>query len=230
MMKKKVLVAAAHPDDEVLGCGGTIARHTAEGDEVHILILAEGLTSRDKKRDPEKHTVGLRKLSDAAQRAGALLGVSSVSLYTFPDNRMDSLDLLNVVKVVENFIYTIKPDVVYTHHWGDLNIDHRLTHEAVITACRPIPGISFNSLLFFEIVSSTEWQIGLPKAFVPNWFVDITESLELKLKALEVYSPEMRAWPHARSISAVEHLARWRGASVGLEAAEAFMLGRHVKR
>lgn len=229
-MKSKVLIVVAHPDDEVLGCGGTIVKHTQQGDEVCTLILAEGLTSRDNKRMPEKHTDTLKCLADAAHKANKILGVTSLSLHQFPDNRMDSVDLLDIVKVVEDFILQIKPDIIYTHHYGDLNIDHRITNKAVVTACRPTPSFFVQTVLFFEVPSSTEWQTDTQKAFVPNWFVDISNTWGLKLKALESYSIEMRDWPHARSVKAVEHLARWRGASVGLEAAEAFMLGRQIKK
>ena len=143
---------------------------------------------------------------------------------------MDSIDLLDVVKEVEKKNEELKPDVVVTHHGGDLNIDHRIIHQAVITACRPQPGQTVKRILSFEVPSSTEWQSpssGNP--FVPNWFEDISDTLELKIKALEAYESEMRKWPHARSIKALEHLARWRGASVGAEAAEAFMLVREIR-
>jgi LmbE family N-acetylglucosaminyl deacetylase len=142
---------------------------------------------------------------------------------------MDSVDLLDVVKSVEEIIEKLQPEVVVTHHAGDLNIDHQITHQAVITACRPQPEQTVKRILSFEVPSATEWQSpdsGCP--FVPNWFEDITDALPMKMKALEAYQSEMRPWPHARSIKALEHLARWRGASVGVEAAEAFMLVRNI--
>jgi LmbE family N-acetylglucosaminyl deacetylase len=144
---------------------------------------------------------------------------------------MDSLDRLEVIQEVERIIQGSQPEIVYTHHRGDLNIDHQITHEAVITACRPIPGQPVTKLCFFEVPSSTEWQVpeGLP-AFVPNYFVEITDTLGLKLEALRAYRSEIRPWPHARSMEAVEHLARWRGASIGVCAAEAFVLGREVEK
>ena len=229
-MKQTVLVIAAHPDDEVLGCGGTIARHVAEGDEVHVVILAEGATSRDVTRNPEARTQELGELAQAAHKAKDILGVSSLHLHQFPDNRMDGVDLLDVIKCVEEHIGRVVPSVVYTHHAGDLNMDHQVTHKAVVTACRPQPGHAVNTVLFFEVPSSTEWQTpGSGAAFTPNWFVDISETLKQKKEALEAYADEMRSWPHARSTEAVEHLARWRGASVGTEAAEGFVLGRFMK-
>jgi LmbE family N-acetylglucosaminyl deacetylase len=143
---------------------------------------------------------------------------------------MDSCNLLDVIKVVEQEMEQYQPEIIYTHAPGDLNIDHCRVHEAVITATRPTPTNTVKTVLFFEVASSTEWQIpSSAPAFLPNWFVDISETLNLKLKALESYQSEMRLWPHARSILALEHLARWRGASIGVTAAEAFMLGRNIK-
>ncbi len=226
---KKILVIAAHPDDEILGCGATMAKHVKHGDEVHVLILAEGLTSRDVKRDRQKHESGFCELYEAAKRANDTLGVSSLTIHDFPDNRMDSLDLLDVTKVIEEYIAKIQPEIVYTHHSGDVNIDHRVIHQAVITACRPVPGHCVKTLLFFEVGSSTEWQPpNSAPYFTPNYFVNVTEEIALKLKALEAYAIEMREWPHPRSLRAQEYLARVRGASVGVKAAEAFMLGRSL--
>ena len=224
-----ILVVAAHPDDEVLGCGGAIAKHTQNGDQVHILILAEGATSRNPNRDRQLFASELSTLETAAHQASKILGVDSLFLYDFPDNRMDSCDLLDIIKVIEQAIDQYQPQIVYTHHAGDVNIDHQLIHRATVTACRPIPNQSVQTLLFFEIPSSTEWQTsGSALPFIPNWFVDISETLECKLKALEVYKSEMRPYPHPRSLEAVEYLARWRGANIGVQAAEGFMLGRNL--
>jgi len=224
-----ILVVAAHPDDEVLGCGASVAKWVDAGIDVHVLILAEGATSRDKVRSREKRIGELSALAKAAQTAGKILGVNSVQLLDFPDNRMDSVDRLEVIKVVEEHILRVKPETVVTHHSGDINIDHRIVHEAVVTACRPQPGHPVHRLLTFEVNSSTEWQPSVSKsAFQPNWFEDVSSTLARKLQALEAYSSEMRSWPHSRSMQAVEHLAHWRGASVGKEAAEAFILLREV--
>ena len=226
---KKVLVVAARPDDEVLGCGASIARHAKLGDEVHVVILAEGATSRDQKRELALRSSELSVLANAAHVAKKILGVSSLSLHDLPDNRLDTVDLLDIVKLVETHMSKVMPDIVYTHHACDVNIDHRRIHEAVVVACRPLPSQSVKTLLFFEIPSSTEWQPpSSAPAFAPNWFVDISATLHLKIKALEAYRTEMRPWPHARSVEAVTHLAHWRGASVGVEAAEVFVVGRHI--
>lgn len=223
------LVIAAHPDDEVLGCGATIARLATEGWQVHVFIVAEGATSRSPNRDILKHHGELNNLAKSAKRANSILGSASIKLHSLPDNRMDSVKLLDVVKLVESEIERFKPCLVMTHHAGDVNVDHRVLHDAVIAACRPQPHHSVKNLLFFEVPSSTEWR---PAAsgihFAPNYFYDVSAYLAQKLEALSAYEPEMRSFPHPRSIEAVEHLARWRGATVGCAAAEAFMLGRSI--
>lgn len=225
----KILVVAAHPDDEVLGCGGTIARHAEAGDQVNVLIVAEGATSRQQQRDRTQATLELSNLAKAAQRAGEILGAKGVELLDLPDNRLDSLDRLDLIKEIEMRVARHQPQVVYVHHAGDVNVDHRRLHEAVVTACRPTPGNTVQRLLSFEVASSTEWQApGSAPAFQPNWFVDISAQWARKRDALEAYNSEMRPWPHARSIEALEHLARWRGAQVGVEAAEAFCLLRQL--
>ncbi|MFA6121751.1 MAG: PIG-L deacetylase family protein [Sideroxydans sp.] len=226
---KVALVIAAHPDDEVLGCGATIARLADEGWSVHVVIVAEGATSRNVMRDPALHEQELSELARCAEVANGILGAASVKLLSLPDNRMDGMELLDVVKIVETEIERHRPGVVLTHHAGDVNVDHRVLHDAVITACRPQPGHSVRTLLFFEVPSSTEWR---PAAsgmqFSPDYFYDVTDSLDRKLAALNAYAPEMRAFPHPRSVKAVEHLAGWRGATIGCAAAEAFMLGRAI--
>jgi len=225
----KVLVVAAHPDDEVLGCGGAIARHADSGDQVQVLIVAEGSTSRQQERDRAQVRDELSALAKAAQTAGSILGAAGVELLDLPDNRLDSLDRLDLVKRIEQCVQCHQPDCVYVHHAGDVNVDHRRLHEAVVTACRPSPGHVVKRLLSFEVASSTEWQVpGSAPAFQPNWFVDISAQWERKREALEAYASEMRSWPHARSLEAVEHLARWRGAQVGVDAAEAFCLLRQL--
>lgn len=225
-MMKTMAVIAAHPDDEILGCGGTIAKYAAKGVDVHVLILSEGLTSRADVRDREGCEEALSELGKAARQANKLLGAKTVELLGFPDNRMDSVDLLDVVKAVERFIQQYQPTRVYTHNRTDVNIDHQIIYQAVVTATRPLPGQCVKELLSFEVMSSTEWQPNA--AFNPNWFEGIEKHLSLKLDALHCYASEMRDWPHSRSYQAVEHLAKFRGATIGCEAAEAFELGRSI--
>lgn len=229
--RQSVLVIVAHPDDEVLGCGGTIAKHTNSGDIVNVAILAQGIVSRYNSQDNNMEiNQKILNIENAAQNANVVLGVKSLKFQNFPDNRMDSLDRLEVIKIVEALVDKFKPEIVYTHHVSDVNVDHCVVNQSVIAACRPQPGHCVKRTLFFEVASSSEWQ---PAAsgfyFKPNWFVDITETLDLKLRALKFYECEMRKYPHSRSIEAVEYLARWRGASVGVRAAEAFVLARSLE-
>ena len=231
MNASSVLVVAAHPDDEVLGCGGTICRHASEGDEVTIVILGEGITSRDPARDPDSRHGALRSLHDQAREAGAVMGAKEVLFESLPDNRFDSLDLLDVVKRVERIKADLRPTIVYTHHPGDMNVDHRVTHQAVLTAFRPVPGSEIAALYTFEVNSSTEWQgPDWNKPFVPDHYVEITHHLEQKSRALGCYSGEMRTFPHPRSIEAVELQARLMGTQVGVAAAERFRTVRSIRR
>ena len=224
-IEQTILVIAAHPDDEVLGCGGTLANLADEGAEICLAFLADGVGARVTGTAPVIPELTQRR--QAAQAAARILGAASVHFDDLPDNRLDSIPLLDIVQRVEALIDRHRPATVFTHHAGDLNLDHRLVHQAVMTACRPQRGHPVRTLLCFEVPSSTEWQPpGSGAPFTPNWFVDIGATLARKLAALDAYAAELRDWPHPRSRQGVEHLARWRGATVGCEAAEAFMLAR----
>jgi N-acetylglucosamine malate deacetylase 1 len=226
-MSKNIIVIAAHPDDEVLGCGGTISKLVDNGATVYVAFMADGVLSRGTDNDLQQKELEVRRL--AAQKACDILGAKVIFFGDSPDNRMDTVALLDIVKPIETLLRKYKPDTIFTHHSGDLNIDHRLTHQAVVTACRPQPAHCVKTLLTFEVPSSTEWQLqGTTPVFTPNWFEDISDTLERKLAALHAYEIELRDWPHPRSQKAVEHLARWRGATIGVDAAEAFMLGRKL--
>lgn len=227
-MSDAVAVIAAHPDDEVLGCGGTVARLAQQGRAVHILLLADGETSR--LPDEAAAHAGLVSARNAAADAACrVLRCRSVQMLGLPDNRLDGLELLDVVKHIEAFVDRHRPSTVFTHHSGDVNVDHRVVHDAVITACRPQPGHPVRELLLFEVPSSTEWRPGgSAAAFHPNWFVDISLTLSDKIRALEAYASELRPFPHPRSVQAVEALAQWRGATMGAAAAEAFVLARKI--
>ena len=209
-MSDSVLVVAAHPDDEVLGCGGTILRHVEAGDQVEILIVAEGATSRQQQRDRLSAKNELNKLTFAAEKARSILGAAGVELLDLPDNRLDSINRLDLIKQIEEKIDRHQPTIIYVHHAGDLNIDHRRLHEAVVTACRPTPGNTTRRLLSFEVASSTEWQ---PPGSAPAFQrigLSIFRPMGAQATGFGGVFSEMRAWPHARSIDALEHLARWR--------------------
>tara|TARA_B100002051_G_scaffold15165_1_gene12338 strand:- start:14394 stop:15083 length:690 start_codon:yes stop_codon:yes gene_type:complete len=228
-MPRSVLVIAAHPDDEILGCGGAVARHISLGDDVNIVIVAQGALSRYPTTFTAAAKPELDKLALSAKNAASCLGVQNVELLDYPDNRLDSIDRLDVIQTLESKIQQYLPHTIYTHHIGDLNVDHRRIHEAVLTAARPLPGSSIKLILAFEVMSSTEWNSPSSTShFIPNYFIDISEFIELKTKALLCYDSEMRPWPHARSVQAVQHLAHLRGAQIGCNAAEAFQLIRQI--
>lgn len=224
------LVVAAHPDDEVLGAGGTIARRTRAGEDVAVLILGQGLASRESEPDPG---LGARiaALRDCASKACGILGVTEITFRDLPDNSFDSLPLLDVVREVEAVVGELEPDTVFTHHPSDLNVDHSLTARAVLTATRPAPGCPVRSLCWFEVASSTEWAFqALGPPFKPSYFVDVADTLELKTQALACYESEVRPFPHPRSAESIRARAVAWGSAVGCEAAEAFEVARTVER
>jgi LmbE family N-acetylglucosaminyl deacetylase len=191
---KRILIIAAHPDDEALGCAGTIARHVAEGGTAKCLFMTNGVDARGK--DGAESV----KRAESAHCAARLLGCERPELLDFPDNAMDSVPLISVVRAIERTIEDFAPDEVLTHHGCDLNVDHRITNQAVATACRPIAGQTVRQIRCFETLSSTEWSpTSLGPAFRPNVFVDISDYLEIKVAALDAYRQEMRAFPHPRS-------------------------------
>lgn len=222
-------MVAAHPDDEVLGCGATMARLAREGHVVHVAILGEGVTSRYRRRE-EAPPEALEALEQAGRRVATALGAKTTRFFRLPDNRFDTQPLLEIVHRVEAVVDELAPDVVYTHHPADLNIDHALTFRAVLTATRPRPGCAVRDLYAFEVPSSTEWTFGRgERAFQPNVFVDVSATMELKIEAMAMYEGEMRAWPHPRSAEALRVIARRWGAVVAADHVEAFELVRSLR-
>ncbi|GAA4470393.1 PIG-L deacetylase family protein [Novipirellula rosea] len=224
----KVLVVAAHADDEALGCGGALIRHADAGDDVAALFLTNGVSSRD---SVDANDISARQT--AMEKALSILGVRHHVRLDYPDNAIDTVSLLSVAKSLEAFCSKWgTPDTIYIHHPSDLNVDHQIAYRAVMTCFRPQPSSEGtpSSILTFEVPSSTGW-IGGSSAdgFLPNYFINIDLTLERKLDALRAYSAEMRPFPHARSLQAVEHLARYRGSTVGVAAAEAFVVERIIE-
>ncbi|MBF0300017.1 MAG: PIG-L family deacetylase [Oligoflexia bacterium] len=213
MIRKKIMVVVAHPDDEILGCGGAIAKNIKEGGEVFSVILGEGITSRNNERDVKSSAKEIKELREHSIRANNVLGVKKVYFADFPDNRFDSVPLLDLVKYIENIKNEIRPDVVFTHFENDLNIDHQITYRAVLTATRPLREETVTDIYTFETVSSTEWNY--PLRFSPNIYVDIDDYIELKTKAIAEYQTEMRNYPHPRSIEFLKENARYWGNRIG---------------
>ncbi|MBV7316390.1 PIG-L deacetylase family protein [Shewanella sp. NIFS-20-20] len=221
-MTHKVLVVAAHPDDEVLGCAGTLLRHRRDGDRVELLFMTNGVGSRDVEHSESQ----LRQ--QTALAAAHSLDCPPPTFLDFGDNQMDAMPLLTVVKAIEAKIASYQPDIIYTHFGDDLNIDHAVTYRAVLTACRPQPGHSVQAIYCFEVPSSTEWALQSQSAFRPQRYVDISDFSEAIARAQACYQQELRPWPHSRSVEAISALRQWRGACVGVRAAEAFMVEREI--
>lgn len=224
---KTVLVVAAHPDDEILGVGGTVARHVAEGNQVYALILGEGQTSRGTHREEVNRAV-VDELHQNTLESAKAIGFREIFFADFPDNRFDQVDLLDIIKSVEQKIDELQPQIIYTHYSGDLNIDHQYTARAVLTAARPIGEYCVEEIYAFETLSSSEWNFNYSAqpAFCPNVFVDITNYYDKKEQAMKCYVSELCEFPHPRSLTGMDTLSKMRGMAAGMKRAEAFMLIR----
>lgn len=224
-----ILVVAAHPDDEILGVGATIARRVAEGNKAFALILGEGQTSRWESREMASGEA-VSDLHKDSVKSAKIIGFTDIYFGNLPDNRFDSMDLLDVIKVVEKYVKEIQPDIIYTHHAHDLNIDHRVTCEAVLTATRPIGNCPVKEIYEFETVSSTEWNFGNKEGgFYPNVFIDISGFFQIKCEAMKKYKSELCEFSHPRSLEMLEFIAKRWGGIVGKDYAEAFELVRRVE-
>jgi len=227
MRKKTVLVIVAHPDDEILGCGGTIAKLTKAGYEAFTVILGEGITSRFDGADSEKKRELIKELKQQAAKANKIIGVKDVMIYNFPDNRLDTVPLLDIVKTIEKVKNKIKPDIIFTHYEKDLNIDHRVVYKAVITASRPLSSETVKEIYSFEVLSSTEWNY--PLSFSPDVFFEINDTLKCKIRSIKTYRSELRESRHPRSLKGVLLNAEYWGIKTGLKYAEAFKSVRIIK-
>jgi LmbE family N-acetylglucosaminyl deacetylase len=228
-VSETVLVVVAHADDEVLGAGGTIARHHENGDTVCLLVVADGVSARYSCASDPAAIPEMNQREAAAQAAADLLGIQEVTFLRFPDNRCDTVSTLDIVKAIEAVLRKLRPTTVYTHYLNDLNLDHRVVHQALVTACRPLPGQTVKKILGFEVLSSTEWELGTGTSmFRPSYFVDISEYLGRKLDAMAAYKAEINSFPHPRSMEVIRAKSIVRGAEVGLEAAEAFVVIREI--
>jgi LmbE family N-acetylglucosaminyl deacetylase len=220
-MSNAILIVAAHPDDEVLGCGATMAKLAVSGYEVFVAILGEGVTSRFAAREAADPKL-LLQLRETAEKVRDLLGAQKLFPFDFPDNRFDTVPLINIIKTIEDIIAAVKPQMVFTHHPSDLNIDHAITHRAVLTAARPLSHCPVKEIYAFEIPSSTEWSFGQFGSFQPDTFCNVENTMEMKIRALGLYETERREFPHPRSPEALEAVAQRWGSVAGLRYAEAF--------
>jgi LmbE family N-acetylglucosaminyl deacetylase len=231
LRNKRIMIVVAHPDDELLGLGATMNKLILEKNIItHVVILGEGITSRADKRNAEQWKNELSIHRQNIKEAQDLIGYHSVSIYDFPDNRFDTVAILDIIKVIEHEKSQFEPEVIFTHHGGDVNIDHQRTFEAVITACRPMKNEKVKHVVTFETPSGTEWRASSdPKHFVPNLFfsVDIN-NIEAKIKGMESYEFEKREFPHPRSPQALKIQAQRWGVAIGKEYAEAFEVIRSI--
>lgn len=219
----RILVVCAHSDDEALGCAGSISKWSKISDQIAIIFLTNGVSSR---LDEQKNSRIIRYKEQV--QSMATLGVKVFKNFDFPDNGLDQIQILDLAKTIENEISDFQPTVILTHSLSDLNVDHRRCCEAVLVATRPQPNNRTRLVASFEVLSSTEWFYNYENSFKPNFYVDITETLEIKLQACACYSSEMHDPPHARSIQNVRNLAALRGATVGKTYAEAFEIMRLI--
>lgn len=223
----------AHPDDELLGLGATMHKLCNEmGCAVRAVILGEGITSRSDVRDVEKWEQQLKIHKQNIENARLAIGYGSVGVYDFPDNRFDTVALLDIIKVIEKEKREFNPEIIFTHHGGDVNVDHQRSFEAVITACRPMESEEVTTIITFETPSGTEWRAATdPRHFIPNLFIEIGEqNLSAKIAGMECYEFEKRAFPHPRSPQALKIQARRWGVAVGVQYAEAFAVVRKIIR
>lgn len=231
LKNKNILIVVAHPDDELLGLGATMHRLIREFEiKTHVVILGEGVTSRSDQRDTSHWQKELQIHKSNIKTAQSAIGYHSVSVYDFPDNRFDTVPLLDIIKIIEKEKNNFKPEIIFTHHGGDVNIDHQRTFEAVITACRPMKNEKTKTIVTFETPSGTEWRASTdPKHFVPNCFIEVSEKdLQAKIKGMEAYEFEKRPYPHPRSPEALKIQAQRWGISNGIDFAEAFNIVRNI--
>jgi LmbE family N-acetylglucosaminyl deacetylase len=221
-MNKKILIIGAHPDDEVLGCGGIIKKHASEKDKVFVLILTNGSSIRYV--DEMEQT-----LQRNCQECSEILGAKEVFFENLPEQKLDAIPVINIVQKIEAIIKKVKPEIVYTHHQGDINQDHRTVFEATLIAARPNNSY-VKAIYSYEIPSSTEWGSNSEKnIFIPNIFIDISKEIDEKIKAFKKYYSEVENWPHPRSDQGIRTLAQYRSSQCNKFYAEAFKLIREIK-
>ena len=226
---KKIFVVAAHPDDEVLGCGGTILKHKKNGDKIFVLFVSEGVSARYKNKNDPKCLKEIKERQAMAIKASKIAKFEIVDFMNLKNLELGSYPHTYISNKIIECFKKYKPDVVYTHYEYDLNIDHYHTFFSTFVACRPNNDYNIKKLLSFEVPSSTDWAIkDKNKIFCPNYFVDIKPFMKSKKKLLSCYKNEIKKTPHSRSLKNIESLSNYRGGIVGLENAEAFVVNKIV--
>ena len=223
MKNKKILIVAAHPDDEILGCGGTILK-LKKNNLINVIFMTNGTDARGKnKKASQKRISGCYNLFKK-------LKLKKPIIFNFPDNKLDTVPLLKIVKKIKENISKFKPDIIFTHFDGCLNIDHQITFKATITACRPVKNNTVKQILSFEVPSSTEWSLLKDKKFQPNYYIDISSYIKEKISLMKYYKDEIKPYPHSRSLKSIRSLSEYRGTHVGVKNAEAFYLYRSLDK
>ena len=222
MKKEKILVVVAHPDVEVLGCGGTLLKHSKEKSEIHLLFVFEGCSPRYKNKQDPSLLKDIKKRERSAIQISKKIRAKSIKFMRHQNFLYEGDFLLDLTKKVYSIISRIKPNIIYTHSAKDLNKDHRICNEVVLTATRPIANFKLEKLITFEIPSSTEWNYGTLGNFAPNYFVNITNFFKKKLKLLKFYNYELRPSPHPRSLENLIAQAKLSGSICGFKYAEKF--------
>ena len=222
LKNKKILIVAAHPDDEILGCGGTIFK-LKKNNKIKIIFLTNGVSARSK----DQKKIFARK--HECEKLFKFLKIGKPIFFDFPDNQLDNFPLLKIIKKIEKILKTFKPEIVFTHFEDCLNIDHQTAFKATLTACRPLKKISVKKILSFEVLSSTEWTASKKKSFHPNFYINIDNEIKKKIEALKFYKSELKKYPHSRSVEGIKTLAKFRGISSGNKYAEAFILVRNIE-
>lgn len=219
----KILILVAHPDDETIGCGGTIHKHFKNKDKIFAVSFTDGVGSRNKANQKK-----IRRKKQSI-KVSKILGFNWINQYSLPDNSLDQIPILKIVKKIEKIKKEINPDIVYTHSKYDLNIDHRIIFQSTLTAFRPQPKDNSVEIRCMEVSSATDYgdQMNF-KSFKPNLFIDIKKFWKKKQDSLAVYKEELRKYPHSRSIKAIKNLSMYRGSQVGMEMVESFEVIRKI--
>jgi N-acetylglucosamine malate deacetylase 1 len=220
---KKILIIAAHPDDEILGCGGTILK-LKKNNLIKVIFMTNGTDARGKNKEASQKRIG------GCLNLFKKLKLNKPTIFNFPDNMLDTVPLLKIIKKIEENISKFKPEIIFTHFDGCLNIDHQITFKATITACRPIKSSTVKKILSFEVPSSTEWSLSKDKKFQPNYYIDISNYIKEKISLMKYYKDEIKPYPHSRSLKSIRSLSEYRGTHVGVKNAEAFYLYRSLDK